>query len=114
MQRDKGKKSSKLEAAITVGVGEIINASGHKQELERQFSLLPICAVGITTGNVWAALGGSIVRCYMFMLVHVWDDQKIRAFLDFTCTNENRPSLSIMADLPVLSTDLLSFHASTS
>lgn len=64
MQHDKDKKSSKLEAAITVGVGEVINASGHKQELERQFSLLPICAVGITTGNVWAALGGSIVGCY--------------------------------------------------
>ena len=44
------------------GVGEVLNASGHKQELERNFSLLSICAIGITTGNVWAALGGSIVR----------------------------------------------------
>lgn len=43
-------------------VGEILNASGHKQELERNFSLLSICSIGITTGNVWAALGGSIVR----------------------------------------------------
>ncbi|KAI4706616.1 hypothetical protein J4E89_008683 [Alternaria sp. Ai002NY15] len=43
------------------GVGEVLNASGHKQELERNFSLLSICAIGITTGNVWAALGGSIV-----------------------------------------------------
>lgn len=45
----------------TLAVGEVLNASGHKQELERQFSLLSICSVGITTGNVWAALGGSIV-----------------------------------------------------
>ncbi|KAF2470899.1 amino acid transporter [Lindgomyces ingoldianus] len=44
-----------------VEVGEVLNASGHKQELERQFSLLSICAVGICTGNAWAALGGSIV-----------------------------------------------------
>ncbi|KAF2128134.1 amino acid transporter [Dothidotthia symphoricarpi CBS 119687] len=44
-----------------VGVGEVFNASGHKQELDRQFSLLSVCSVGITTGNVWAALGGSIV-----------------------------------------------------
>jgi amino acid transporter len=44
-----------------VGVGEVLNASGHKQELERNFSLLSICSIGITTGNVWAALGGSIV-----------------------------------------------------
>lgn len=48
----------------TLDVGEVINASGHKQELHRQFSLLSICSIGITTGNVWAALGGSIVsRC---------------------------------------------------
>jgi len=42
-------------------VGEVFNASGHKQELDRQFSLLSVCSIGITTGNVWAALGGSIV-----------------------------------------------------
>ncbi|KAF2200264.1 amino acid transporter [Delitschia confertaspora ATCC 74209] len=44
-----------------VAVVEILNSSGHKQELDRQFSLLSICAVGICTGNAWAALGGSIV-----------------------------------------------------
>jgi hypothetical protein len=38
-----------------------INETGHKQELERNFSLLSICSVGIVTGNTWAALGGSIV-----------------------------------------------------
>ena len=47
-------------------VGEVLNASGHKQELERNFSLLSICAIGITTGNVWAALGGSIARNLFF------------------------------------------------
>ncbi|ORY12433.1 amino acid/polyamine transporter I [Clohesyomyces aquaticus] len=46
---------------VNVDVGEVLNASGHKQELDRQFSLLSICAVGICTGNAWAALGGSIV-----------------------------------------------------
>lgn len=40
---------------------EIINAGGHKQELDRNFSLLSISAVGIVNGNTWAALGGSIV-----------------------------------------------------
>lgn len=53
----------RFEADDGVAVGEVLNASGHKQELERQFSLLSICSIGITTGNVWAALGGSIV-CY--------------------------------------------------
>ncbi|KAF4548068.1 Amino acid permease-like protein 22 [Elsinoe fawcettii] len=43
-----------------VDEGVIVNASGHKQELDRNFSLLSMCAVGIVTGNAWAALGGSI------------------------------------------------------
>jgi choline transport protein len=38
-----------------------INETGHVQELDRNFSLLSICSVGITVGNTWAALGGSIV-----------------------------------------------------
>lgn len=38
-----------------------INASGHPQELERNFGLLSICGIGIITGNSWTALGGSIV-----------------------------------------------------
>lgn len=38
-----------------------VNEVGHIQELERNFSLFSICAVGIVTGNTWAALGGSIV-----------------------------------------------------
>lgn len=38
-----------------------INETGHIQELERNFSLLSVCSVGIVTGNTWAALGGSIV-----------------------------------------------------
>jgi hypothetical protein len=53
-----------------VGHGEIINESGHVQELDRQFSLLSICSIGITTGNVWAALGGSIVRHPLW--IEIW------------------------------------------
>jgi choline transport protein len=39
----------------------LINASGHRQELDRNFRLINICGLGITTGNTWIALGGSIV-----------------------------------------------------
>jgi hypothetical protein len=38
-------------------MGEV-NETGHIQELERNFSLLSVCSVGIVTGNTWAALGG--------------------------------------------------------
>ncbi|TKA77794.1 hypothetical protein B0A49_03959 [Cryomyces minteri] len=41
--------------------GVVINETGHVQELERNFSFLSVCSVGIVTGNTWAALGGSIV-----------------------------------------------------
>lgn len=47
-------------AAEDQNQGELINASGHKQELERNFSLLSICAVAVTTGNTWIAQGGSV------------------------------------------------------
>lgn len=44
---------------------EEVNASGHKQELERNFNLLSICAIAVTTGNTWIAQGGSVVcGCY--------------------------------------------------
>jgi choline transport protein len=49
---------SKSDEHIIVRTGEIINASGHVQELDRNFSLLSICSVGICTGNTWASLGG--------------------------------------------------------
>ncbi|KAF1988487.1 amino acid transporter [Aulographum hederae CBS 113979] len=41
--------------------GILINASGHVQELERNFNFWSICSVGIVTGNTWAAYGGGIV-----------------------------------------------------
>ncbi len=40
---------------------ECINVGGHKQELDENFSLLSIIAVGTVNGNAWAYLGGSIV-----------------------------------------------------
>ena len=39
---------------------------GHSiQKLDRNFSLLSICSVGIVVGSSWPALGGSIVRLYV-------------------------------------------------
>ncbi|KAL9099086.1 MAG: hypothetical protein Q9163_005365 [Psora crenata] len=42
----------------------LINASGHRQQLDRNFNLLSICGFAITAGNTWVALGGSIVRMF--------------------------------------------------
>jgi choline transport protein len=38
-----------------------INPSGHRQELDRNFHLINICGLGLTSGNTWIAIGGSIV-----------------------------------------------------
>ncbi|OJJ45576.1 hypothetical protein ASPZODRAFT_133415 [Penicilliopsis zonata CBS 506.65] len=40
---------------------ELVNESGHTQEMERNFSLLSICAIAVTTGSTWIAQGGSVV-----------------------------------------------------
>lgn len=45
------------------GVSKRSHPSGtdtHTGQLDRNFSLLSICSVGIVTGDTWAALGGSI------------------------------------------------------
>ncbi|KAI0134052.1 amino acid/polyamine transporter I [Xylariales sp. AK1849] len=41
--------------------GDLVNASGHTQELQRNFNLLSLIAVGVVVGNVWPAVGGSIL-----------------------------------------------------
>lgn len=42
-------------------IGELVNASGHVQELQRNFNLLSLTGIGIVVGNVWPAAGGSIL-----------------------------------------------------
>ena len=53
MEDDKDRKAPSDELGIAV---EPI----HGQQLDRNFSLLSICATGLVVGNTWAALGGSI------------------------------------------------------
>jgi choline transport protein len=44
-----------------VSHGELINASGHIQEVDRNFGLLSLSGFGIVSGNVWPALGSTIL-----------------------------------------------------
>lgn len=41
--------------------GEIINVSGHVQELDRTFGFWSICSIGILSDNAWGAGGGALV-----------------------------------------------------
>ncbi|KAF2112778.1 choline transporter [Lophiotrema nucula] len=45
---------------VEMGKDVPINASGHVQELERNFSLVNMCATAISIGNCWAITGATI------------------------------------------------------
>lgn len=67
MAQDQDKKTSlreiddDLKSPHDVTVGELINASGHIQEVDRNFGLLSLTGFGLVNGNVWPALGGTIL-----------------------------------------------------
>jgi hypothetical protein len=43
-------------------LGELVNSSGHVQELDRNFGFWSICSIGIVADDAWAAGAGSLVR----------------------------------------------------
>jgi choline transport protein len=48
---------------VDTGVGsthEIINASGHRDQLDRQYGILSICGMALTVDNAWVAIGTSL------------------------------------------------------
>ena len=47
------------DVAITLE-GEIVNASGHRDQLSRQYGLLSIMGLALTVDNAWVALGTSL------------------------------------------------------
>lgn len=49
------------DPAARKGSVELVNASGHAQELSRNFNLVSLAGVGLVVGNVWPAIGGSIL-----------------------------------------------------
>jgi choline transport protein len=48
------------ETIVGVVGGEEVNASGHRDQLARQYSIWSICGLALTIDNAWIALGGSI------------------------------------------------------
>lgn len=46
----------------------LINASGHRQELDRNFKLFNVIGLGLTSGVTWLPIGGSIVRANSILL----------------------------------------------
>ncbi|KAH0550941.1 hypothetical protein GP486_007694, partial [Trichoglossum hirsutum] len=50
----------KDETIVGVVDGEEVNASGHKDQLQRQYSIWSLCGLALTIDNAWVALGGSL------------------------------------------------------
>lgn len=48
------------KTSIVSRMGELVNASGHRDQLKRQYGLLSICGLALTIDNAWVALSGSI------------------------------------------------------
>ncbi len=48
------------KVAVVTESGEIVNASGHRDQLKRHFGLWSICGLALTIDNAWVALAGSI------------------------------------------------------
>lgn len=44
-----------------IAAAELINASGHIQEVDRNFGLVSLTGYGLVSGSVWPALGGTIL-----------------------------------------------------
>ena len=42
--------------------GEIINASGHRDQLQRQYGLLSLCGIALNINSAWIVLGLPIAR----------------------------------------------------
>lgn len=51
----------KPQSSDEVSRHDLMNASGHLQEVDRNFGLLSLAGFGIVSGNTWPALGGTIL-----------------------------------------------------
>jgi choline transport protein len=92
--------------------GGLINASGHRQELDRNFRLINICGLGITTGNTWIALGGSIVCKYSSV---TWEVSLMALRLSQSTMEARQVSFTncmFSTKLSVLSSNMISIAAS--
>jgi len=54
------KDLSERNTSVVSKTGEIINASGHRDQLQRQYGLLSICGLALNIDNAWIAFGGSL------------------------------------------------------
>jgi hypothetical protein len=52
--------------------GMPLNASGHRDQLKRQYGLLGLCGLALNIDNAWIALGGSVTISIGRLRVCLW------------------------------------------
>jgi len=53
-------RGSEDETVAVVENGVVLNASGYRDQLKRQYGLLGLAGIAVTVDNAWVALGSSI------------------------------------------------------
>ena len=54
------KNAANRRTSLVSKEGTVVNASGHRDQLQRQYGLLSICGLALTIDNAWIAFGGSL------------------------------------------------------
>lgn len=54
------KEAANRRTSLVSKDGAVVNASGHKDQLQRQYGLLSICGLALNIDNAWIAFGGSL------------------------------------------------------
>lgn len=54
------KDAAERKTSIVTTEGNVVNASGHRDQLQRQYGLWSICGLALTIDNAWIAFGGSL------------------------------------------------------
>jgi choline transport protein len=54
------KQSLQEKVHLEIAASEIVNASGHRDQLRRQYGILSICGMALTVDNAWVAIGTSM------------------------------------------------------
>lgn len=53
--------TSPAHGGESADASELVNASGHVQEMDRSFGFFSICSMAILSDNAWGAGGGALV-----------------------------------------------------
>jgi len=54
------KEAADRRTSLVSKEGTLVNASGHKDQLQRQYGLLSICGLALNIDNAWIAFGGTL------------------------------------------------------